>query len=320
MGSTRLVTTSTGGVYSSYDYFPFGEEIAASYPSYPQAATTPDIKFTSKERDAETGLDFFGARYNSSAQGRFTSPDSHMGVPGNPQSWNKYTYTFNNPLTLVDPDGHFPTPAHIQWSTAGLTSLGFSNAQAFSTAVNNTVDRSFFSTNFLHGMSGDSAYQGARYGLLSTAANGNDAGQSAVALVLGMHLVEDYQAHKGLTSMLGHILRYGKGDADPNSQAGAAAQQQTQKFLDDFMGMLIANLGEAGAQEFLHQMQAAATKLVKNDSLGATKGIGDYIGDSYNQMMYPQRGGAGLQEGPISHAEEDARRQCGLGNPAACIQ
>ena len=62
----------------------------------------------SKERDNETGLDFFGARYFSSVQGRFTSVD-----PGslgkrhliNPQKWNRYSYTINNPLRYFDPDG-----------------------------------------------------------------------------------------------------------------------------------------------------------------------------------------------------------------------
>lgn len=69
--------------------------------------------FTSKERDAETGLDYFGARYFSSAQGRFTTPDwseRPQPVPyanlTNPQSLNLYQYVNNNPLSLKDDDGH----------------------------------------------------------------------------------------------------------------------------------------------------------------------------------------------------------------------
>jgi RHS repeat-associated protein len=60
-----------------------------------------------KERDAETGLDYFGARYLSAAQGRWTSPDPLLGRgrPENPQSWNRYTYTLNNPLKFTDPTG-----------------------------------------------------------------------------------------------------------------------------------------------------------------------------------------------------------------------
>jgi RHS repeat-associated protein len=62
---------------------------------------------TSKERDAESGLDYFRARYMSSAQGRFTSPDpENLGVSeSDPQSWNGYSYVRNNPLSAVDPEG-----------------------------------------------------------------------------------------------------------------------------------------------------------------------------------------------------------------------
>ena len=66
-------------------------------------------RFTGKERDAETGLDYFGARYMSSAQGRFTSPDTPFNDqhPEDPQSWNLYSYTRNNPLAHVDVNGEF---------------------------------------------------------------------------------------------------------------------------------------------------------------------------------------------------------------------
>ena len=71
-------------------------------------------KFTGKERDTETGLDYFGARYMSSAQGRFTSPDS-VAINrqiSDPQLWNKYSYVGNRPLSYVDPDGKWPFWIH----------------------------------------------------------------------------------------------------------------------------------------------------------------------------------------------------------------
>ena len=64
---------------------------------------------TGKERDAESGLDNFGARYLGSSMGRFMSPDpgwffaTHL---ANPQSWNLYSYVLNNPLSNIDPDGY----------------------------------------------------------------------------------------------------------------------------------------------------------------------------------------------------------------------
>jgi RHS repeat-associated protein len=66
-------------------------------------------KFTAKERDNESNLDYFGARYFSGAQGRFTSADSinvtwkRLLNPTN--TLNKYSYAANNPLLYVDPNG-----------------------------------------------------------------------------------------------------------------------------------------------------------------------------------------------------------------------
>jgi RHS repeat-associated protein len=66
------------------------------------------IEFTGKERDAETGLDYFGARYFSAAQGRFTSPDPvyfQQEMLADPQRFNLYAYARNNPLKFTDPSG-----------------------------------------------------------------------------------------------------------------------------------------------------------------------------------------------------------------------
>jgi len=65
-------------------------------------------KFTGKERDSESGLDNFGARYNSSSMGRFTRPDPIMFSKQkllDPQQWNMYSYARNNPLRFLDPTG-----------------------------------------------------------------------------------------------------------------------------------------------------------------------------------------------------------------------
>ena len=71
-------------------------------------ATTNTPWFTGKERDTETGLDYFGARYMSSAQGRFTSPDPlyfQKEMLTDPQRFNLYAYARNNPLRFMDPSG-----------------------------------------------------------------------------------------------------------------------------------------------------------------------------------------------------------------------
>jgi RHS repeat-associated protein len=64
-----------------------------------------DYKFTGKERDQESGLDNFEARYLGSSLGRFMSPDPMGGKTEDPQSLNRYAYVRNNPLTLTDPTG-----------------------------------------------------------------------------------------------------------------------------------------------------------------------------------------------------------------------
>jgi RHS repeat-associated protein len=119
LGTPRIVFDQSGALdkVSRHDYLPFGEELFAATGgrTTTQGYAPPDIspadgvrqKFTSYEHDMETKLDFAQARYYSSSQGRFTSPD-----PGNagtklsdPQSWNGYTYSLNNPLRYVDPNG-----------------------------------------------------------------------------------------------------------------------------------------------------------------------------------------------------------------------
>jgi RHS repeat-associated protein len=136
LGTPRAWTDNSGNLVPGglHAYMPFGEELFAGYGTrttaqgYP-ANTQQDgqrKQFSSKERDAETGLDYFLARHYSSAHGRFLSPDEFTGGPDelydftddasnnptfyadlmDPQSLNKYQYCYNNPLTTVDPDGH----------------------------------------------------------------------------------------------------------------------------------------------------------------------------------------------------------------------
>lgn len=111
LGTVRLVTDQNANVVSRHDYLPFGEEImnAAGRTTALGFGVPDDVsqRFTGKERDVESGLDYFGARYYGSGMGRFTSPDSPSYANRmNPQTWNLYAYGLNNPLIFVDPDGH----------------------------------------------------------------------------------------------------------------------------------------------------------------------------------------------------------------------
>jgi RHS repeat-associated protein len=103
LGSSVGTLSSTGALTGGIqDYAPFGELFNGS-------STTDPYKFTGKERDTESGNDYFEARYFGSSMGRFMSPDPllNSGHPDNPQTWNRYAYAGNNPLRYIDPTGLF---------------------------------------------------------------------------------------------------------------------------------------------------------------------------------------------------------------------
>jgi RHS repeat-associated protein len=100
LGSTRPLTDATGSnSLVRYDYLPFGGELLGSNGRAPSMgySSSPDFmnpKFTGKNRDSETVLDWFEVRYMSGAQGRFQSPDpGNAGAGlGDSQTWNAYAY------------------------------------------------------------------------------------------------------------------------------------------------------------------------------------------------------------------------------------
>jgi RHS repeat-associated protein len=113
LGSTRMVVDRSGslGGVRRHDFGPFGEELSAGVGIRSASNGYGDDlvrqKYTGKERDPETNLDYFGARYFADVQGRFTSVDPLMSSAHTiePQSWNRYAYTLNNPLRFVDVKG-----------------------------------------------------------------------------------------------------------------------------------------------------------------------------------------------------------------------
>jgi RHS repeat-associated protein len=142
LGSTRIVAASDGTVEKRIDYAPFGEEAPAGWSGRTEAMkyelgvaarwNPQRVRFTGKERDGETGLDYFLARYYSGAQGRFTSPDwaaEPEAVPyaklEDPQTLNLYAYVRNNPMIIVDVDGHGDIFDRLIRFGTGIASVGF---------------------------------------------------------------------------------------------------------------------------------------------------------------------------------------------------
>ena len=135
LGSPRIITDQAGNVTSRKDFLPFGEEIlnlSGRSQSSGYQADSVRQKFTGYERDSESDLDFAQARMYSSKLGRFLTTDPLNPVLGRqeasnqkeanreftrylkqPQNWNRYTYSLNNPLRYTDPDGFQPITVKI---------------------------------------------------------------------------------------------------------------------------------------------------------------------------------------------------------------
>lgn len=120
LGTRRVMTDSAGNSTGVCHSLPYGNGEDCT------PAPTEHL-FTGKVRDAESGNDYFGARYFESSAGRFISPDDASDQDSeDPQSWNLYAYVRNNPLINTDPDGHGCQSAHF-WHTdsdGNTTDLG----------------------------------------------------------------------------------------------------------------------------------------------------------------------------------------------------
>jgi RHS repeat-associated protein len=123
-GTTRAVMNNNGSssaIIARHDYLPFGEEIGSnvglrsSSQGY-SATDTNRFKYGLTERDSTTGLDHTWWRKYESFSGRWTSPDPLGGSISNPQTFNHYSYTQNDPVNFVDPNGldvDAPSPWHV---------------------------------------------------------------------------------------------------------------------------------------------------------------------------------------------------------------
>jgi RHS repeat-associated protein len=103
INSTRIITDDAGSVVYSEAYGPYGDVQKTWTKTY-----DPKQKFSGKEREGYSELDYFGARYFDNNSYRFISVDPIINKEealSNPQLWNLYAYCRNNPITYFDPDG-----------------------------------------------------------------------------------------------------------------------------------------------------------------------------------------------------------------------
>ena len=99
--SVRVTTDTTGTVIGTQGHYPFGEQW---YPAPPQIPSSK-WQFTSYERDSESGNDYAMFRSYINPVARFSIPDAVAGSPANPQSLNRFSYVYNDPINSIDPFG-----------------------------------------------------------------------------------------------------------------------------------------------------------------------------------------------------------------------
>jgi RHS repeat-associated protein len=151
LGSPRVLTNKKGDVISRRDFMPFGEEIYAGV-----GARTANMKystsgidnvrqrFTGYEKDPETDLDFAQNRMYKNGHGRFSSADPLLSAASleNPQTFNRFAYTGNNPVNFTDPDGldYYVNQANgdVEWFAGSEERAGYTRKPPGSTT---TFDR-----------------------------------------------------------------------------------------------------------------------------------------------------------------------------------
>ena len=144
--ATKRVEVGASGCISAYAGLPFGDGLTpVSVRGYASCVDATEHHFTGKERDTESGNDYFEARYYASSMGRFMSPDPVFGTierVADPQQWNMYAYARNNPLTNTDPTGlDFnitgcgKTSARCQNNIFGTTSTDANGKSSFTATI-----------------------------------------------------------------------------------------------------------------------------------------------------------------------------------------
>ena len=104
LGSSSRMADGDGQQIKAMWYMPFGGNAGE------RGEAKARYRYTGKEKD-DSGLYYYVARYYDEAVGRFLAADSVLPDVYDPQLLNRYAYVRNNPIKLVDPDGHVPVRA-----------------------------------------------------------------------------------------------------------------------------------------------------------------------------------------------------------------
>jgi len=108
LGSTSIIADAAGTKLAEMRYTAYGES------RYTSGAMPTEYQYTGQRSQMdEIGLYYYNARWMDPWLGRFAQADSIIPEPGAAVAWDRYSYTSNNPLNYLDPDGHFAIPAML---------------------------------------------------------------------------------------------------------------------------------------------------------------------------------------------------------------
>jgi RHS repeat-associated protein len=329
LGTRRMQTDAYGRPETDIQSLPYGDGLSPAPDQYAPATAddaTP-LHFTGKERDAESGNDYFLARYYGSSMGRFLSPDPGPFVWHDPQTLNRYAYTRNNPLKFVDPTGMYfviapgneqarqaismllrsqtgralvgsiaadPRPTYVGEGklpanmfkgqyTVGTHQVNEANEGGNAVMTGTTVTISSINA-LLAGVAGDKSLF---YMLLKAYAH-------ELSHVADANAAPDFMAAiKAACMGDGNNCNFNGGDTTHGTAEALALQ-------------IMAELGDPGAYTPDAASDAEASGIIDqgNGQENGTPPWAPRNGNSQNPFGNP--------------AEEDAQRQCALGNPAAC--
>ena len=233
LGGIDTVLDEDGNVVERRDYLPFGKTRAEVIAETEHPELYEDYGYTGKEKDSETGLHYYGARYYDSEIGRFTQIDplvldeagkSLASVLTNPQELNSYSYVTNNPLRFVDENGIWGSDVHLDLTMFLAESAGFSSLDALGIGLANNFTDTDPNTepglnipNYLTGVTEEYHFQTLSNAL--TKVNSAIQNQDLKAFGTSLHTFQDTYSHT--MSPPGHVFRnimeyLGMKGADPD--------------------------------------------------------------------------------------------------------
>ena len=134
LGSPIVAMDEQGEVQWRKSYLPYGKQGSVD------PADDKDTAYTGKKLDRDTGLLYFGARWNDPDAGRFTGVDPVGFMESNPQSFNRYAYANNNPYRYIDPDGRVPIETVWDIANIGMGVASFGKNVAVGNYADATLD------------------------------------------------------------------------------------------------------------------------------------------------------------------------------------